>query len=65
LGDYTLEVSPGDGERRTDDHAYRMLRGGGGESTAVYSRSAWRGRNAPEVYSPWLGLRPSRRIETR
>jgi formylglycine-generating enzyme required for sulfatase activity len=65
MGDYRLDVSPGDGELHASDTRHRANRGGDGQYDSTRARSAAREWNAPEYHNPWIGLRPSRRVETR
>ncbi len=62
FGDYTLDVSPGDGERLVSGARHRMVRGGNGESAAIRARSASREIRTPEDHTPWIGVRPARAL---
>jgi formylglycine-generating enzyme required for sulfatase activity len=64
-GDYTLEVSKGDGQRLVPGSRHHIVRGGGGESTCDRARSGSRAIRTPEDHTPWIGLRPSRALTGR
>jgi formylglycine-generating enzyme required for sulfatase activity/serine/threonine protein kinase len=61
-GEYSLEVSPGDGERLGGNPTFHVSRGGSFLHPASHSRSANRNNSAPDTRANHLGLRPERAL---
>jgi len=59
----TAKLAPGDGLRPAYRKRERVLRGGGFESTASEARCTYRTGTAPNVGSPYCGLRPARSVD--
>ena len=63
---YTMYEDPVrgvDGERPTEDHRWRVSRGGGHTHEASFARSAKRNNSSPETSINHLGVRPSRALD--
>ncbi|HHK40901.1 MAG TPA: formylglycine-generating enzyme family protein, partial [Planctomycetaceae bacterium] len=62
FGDSTLPCAPFTGLRSAAPPGTRCIRGGSYDAPARFSRSAFRGREAPHMAYNDLGLRPARKL---